>query len=74
MRASLLDNAVTRELDEDEVTGRALIREQIIGPAQRLLARQPHQFAIEGHDRLDVLGLDEVLGDDLQHVANPNLK
>ncbi|MNE58230.1 hypothetical protein D3C80_1532480 [compost metagenome] len=54
-------------LDEDEVAGAAPIREQIIGDAQRLGAAQPHQFAIQGHDRLDVLGLDEVLGDDLQH-------
>ncbi|MNU04657.1 hypothetical protein D3C72_2491570 [compost metagenome] len=51
------------------MAGLALIREQIIGVAQRLLTRQPHQFAIERHHGLDVLGLDEVLGDDLQHYG-----
>jgi hypothetical protein len=54
-------------LDEDEVAGLALIRKQIIGNAQGLLPRQAHQLAIERHDGFDMPGLDEVLGDDLQH-------
>ena len=54
-------------LDEDEVAGLALIREQIIGDAQGLLPRQAHQLAIERHDGFDMPGLDEVLGEDLQH-------
>lgn len=56
-------------LDEDEMAGLFAILEQVIGAAQGLLPRQAHQFGIEGPYRLDMLGLDEVLGDDFEHYA-----
>src|SRR5690606_2216002 len=58
-------------LYEDEMSGIFLVDEQVIGDAEFLLPGLLDQFAVERQDDLDGFRLDEILGDDLEHVAIP---
>lgn len=53
-------------LDEDEVSRILLVDEQVIGDAALFLTGQFDQLAVERQYDLHSVGLDEILGDDLQ--------
>jgi hypothetical protein len=56
-------------LDEDEVPGILLVHEQFIAEAERLALRARDQFPVQRKHGVHGIGMDEVLGDDLEHAA-----
>ncbi|KAG0927152.1 hypothetical protein G6F31_018149 [Rhizopus arrhizus] len=64
--------AVRPELDEDEVPGILLVNEQFIADAQRLALRARDQLPVKRKHGFHGIGMDEILGDHLEHVGTCN--